>query len=171
MFTGFMVDDSNILKFEAVGNMSSDRKYSVEWWIFKPKGTGEQVMQSSILMSSTFGLYQYALFVLNLGEEANQFSNILGMDEVVLPFEWHSFCISINIGLKQATVFHNGHIQAIQNFKELTDDTEDDLKFMNLGHLGGAKFVGIINEFEAFGSPLPDKELFEWTLCQTKEIT
>ena len=43
MFTGFMVDDSNILKFEAVGNMSSDKKYSVEWWIFKPKETGEQV--------------------------------------------------------------------------------------------------------------------------------
>ena len=43
MFTGFMVDASNIMTFESVGNMSSDVKYSVEFWIFKPKSNGEQV--------------------------------------------------------------------------------------------------------------------------------
>ena len=41
------------------------------------------------------------------------------MDEVVLPFEWHSFCIAINIGKKEAKVFHDGHIQAIQNRGDL----------------------------------------------------
>ena len=91
------------------------------------------------------------------------------MDETVRPFEWHSFCISINFDLKEATVVHNGHIQAIQDFKEINDDVENELKFMNVGHLGGAKFVGTINEFEAFGRPLPEKDLFEWTLCENKE--
>ena len=43
MFTGFMVDASNIMTFESVGNMSSDVKYSIEFWIFKPKSNGEQV--------------------------------------------------------------------------------------------------------------------------------
>ena len=43
MFTGFMVDDSNILTFEAVGKNPSETKYSLEWWIFKPKVNGEQV--------------------------------------------------------------------------------------------------------------------------------
>ena len=43
MFTGFMVDASNIMKFESVGNMSTDIKYSIEFWIFKPKSNGEQV--------------------------------------------------------------------------------------------------------------------------------
>ena len=90
------------------------------------------------------------------------------MDEIVLPFEWHSFCISINYDLQEATVVHNGHIQAIQDFKEITDNTKNEVKFMSFGHLGGAKFLGIVNEFEAFESPFTDKERVEWTLCKNK---
>ena len=63
--------------------------------------------------------------------------------------------------LKRATVFHNGRIQAIQRFEELNDDIEDKLRFMTLGHLGGAKFVGKLMDFEVFGRPLPDKELLD----------
>ena len=111
---------------------------------------------------------QFGLLVLQLGEKSNQFSDVLEMEEVVLPFEWHSFCISINTGLKQAAVFHNGHIQAIQLFKKLNDGTEDKTKFMTSGHLGGAKFVGTIIDFEVFGRPLPDDDLLKWTLCQNK---
>ena len=36
-----MVEASNIFSF--AGKMSLDVKYSVEWWIFKPKKNGEQV--------------------------------------------------------------------------------------------------------------------------------
>ena len=43
MFSGFMVDGSNILKFEGVGNVISNEKFAVEWWIFKPKENGQQV--------------------------------------------------------------------------------------------------------------------------------
>ena len=93
------------------------------------------------------------------------------MKEVVLPFEWHSFCISINVGLKEADVLHNGNIQAIQLFDELKDNTEDTLKFMNSGHLGGATFIGVISEFEVFGRPLSVKEISQWTLCQKKGRT
>ena len=115
--------------------------------------------------------FQFGQLILNLGGKANQFSNILGMDEVILPFEWHSFCISIDVGLKQATVFHNGHIQAIQFFGELDDDIEDQFKFMTTGHLGGAKFVGKLIDFEVYGKPLSDQELLQWTLCQNQGIT
>ena len=90
------------------------------------------------------------------------------MDEVIIPFEWHSFCISIDIGRKQTAVVHNGHVQAIQLFDELNDDTEDELKFMTAGHLGGAKFEGTLTEFEVFGRTLSDQALLEWTLCQNK---
>ena len=44
MFSSFMADDSNIFGFEGVGNMSSDVKYSVELWIFKPENNGQQVI-------------------------------------------------------------------------------------------------------------------------------
>ena len=90
------------------------------------------------------------------------------MDEVILPFEWHSFCISINVKKKEATVVHNGHIQVIQVFGELADEIEDEHRFMTEGHLGGAKFVGKLIDFEVFGRPLSDKELFQWTLCQNQ---
>ena len=111
---------------------------------------------------------QFALLVLHLGEEDNQYSNVLEMDEIVLPFEWHSFCISININKKKAKVIHNGHIQAIQTFEKLEDETEDKSRFMTLGHLGGENFVGLLLDFEVFGSPLPDKNLLQWTLCDKR---
>ena len=88
------------------------------------------------------------------------------MEQVVLPFEWHSFCISIDMQHKQAALVHNGHIQAVQLFDEITEDTEDELKYMVLGHLGGAKFEGILTELEVFGRPLPEDQLIEWTVCQ-----
>ena len=92
------------------------------------------------------------------------------MDEVILPFEWHSFCISINIGKKRATVVHNGKIQAIQLFRKLDDNVEDQDRFMTVGHLGGAKFLGKLIDFEVFGRPLSDQEISHWTLCNNQGI-
>jgi hypothetical protein len=43
MFSGFMVDASNIFSFEGLGDTASGMKYSIEWWVFKPKKNGEQV--------------------------------------------------------------------------------------------------------------------------------
>ena len=111
---------------------------------------------------------QFALLLLHLGAADNQFSHVLEMDEVVNPFEWHSFCISINIAKKEAKVFHNGHIQAIQKFEELEDETPVQSKFMVSGHLGGSKFVGKFMEFEAYGQPLADPDLLQWTMCNNK---
>ena len=94
----------------------------------------------------------------------------MGMQEVVLPFEWHSFCISINIAIKKVAVFHNGHIQAVQAFPDTEEvKTENNFKILTSGHLGGEKFVGIVADFEVFGRPMPDQEMLEWTLCQNEE--
>ena len=112
---------------------------------------------------------QFGLLVLNLGEVANQYVTTLGMDQMVLPFEWHSFCISINIELKQATLMHNGHIQLIQKFHPPEMETEDQYKFMTSGHLGGPKFEGILLDFETFSRPLSDEFILQWTLCESKE--
>ena len=43
MFSGFMVDASNIMKFEGAQNLDSSAKYSVQWWIFKPSMDNKQV--------------------------------------------------------------------------------------------------------------------------------
>ena len=60
---------------------------------------------------------------------------------------------------------HNGHIQLIQMF----EDIKDKYKFLTTGNLGGAKFVGTVINFEGFGRPFSDEELFQWTLCGNKE--
>ena len=106
-----------------------------------------------------------ALLTVNLGE---RFRNVLDLDEVVHPFVWHSFCISININLKRVTVIHNGNIQAVQVFDELQLQTEEKLRFMTFGKLLGAEFVGTLTDVEVFGKPLPDKEMIKWTLCQNQ---
>ena len=150
-----MVGASNVFKFESSAKMSAGLQYAVEWWVFKPKMTGQQ----------------FALLVLSLGKTKNQNINVLEMNELVLPFEWHSFCISINVRTKNATVYHNGHIQAVQPFKELKDQLEERSRFMTVGHLGGPKFEGTVIDFEVFGRPLPKKDLLQWTLCKNKETT
>ena len=104
--------------------------------------------------------------MLNLGLIENQYFTTLFMNETVLPFEWHSFCISIDIARQQAVLMHNDHIQVIQLFNDVETETEDNLKFMTSGHLGGAKFEGAIANFEVFSRPLSDEEIMQWTLCQ-----
>ena len=44
LFSGFMVDASNIFRFEGLGNVTSGSKFAVEWWIFKPQKSGQQVL-------------------------------------------------------------------------------------------------------------------------------
>ena len=65
---------------------------------------------------------------------------------------------------------HNDHVQVIQEFGDVTDDIEENLKYMTTGHLGGAKFEGLITEFEVFGRPFSEKELLAWTLCENKVL-
>lgn len=152
MFSGFMVGASDVLKFKSPADLGEGLKYAVEFWVFKPKITGQQ----------------FALLVVHLGEKKNQNLNVLEMDELVLPFEWNSFCISINVETKNVTVYHNGHIQAVQPFKDIESGTLESSKFMTVGHLGGSKFVGTLIDFEVFGRPLPKEDLLDWTLCQNK---
>ena len=42
MFTGFMIDASNLFKFERKQN-GIKGSFSVEFWIFKPAKSGQQV--------------------------------------------------------------------------------------------------------------------------------
>ena len=46
MFTGFMVDASNIFTFRGIGNLTADLDYSIEFWIFKPTTDIEQAMHT-----------------------------------------------------------------------------------------------------------------------------
>ena len=48
MFSGFMVDASNIMRFEGVGNLSSNMEYSMEFWIFKPTTLSQQVILGNL---------------------------------------------------------------------------------------------------------------------------
>ena len=101
-------------------------------------------------------------------EEMNIFKNFIAMDEIILPFEWHSFCISINPRENTMKLYHNDHIQARQNFSMTHGKDEGIGKLMTMGHLGGPKFVGFLSDFQIFGSALSDEDLSGWTTCSIK---
>ena len=100
--------------------------------------------------------------------DQNVFNNILEMKQLVLPLEWHSFCISIDLQKNQMKLYHNDHVQAVQNFTVTHNDHAGLAKLMTKGHLGGAKFVGYIADFQIFGSSLPENEILQWTSCQSE---
>ena len=100
--------------------------------------------------------------------DKNGFSNILEMKEIVLPFEWHSYCISIDLTDKVLRFYHNDHIQTMQNFTITHEDEVGLSKLMTKGHLGGPMFVGYIADFQIFGSALSEDIIFEWTSCKTR---
>ena len=107
---------------------------------------------------------------MKLGGVENYYSTSLSLLEKVLPFEWHSFCLSIDVQLSEATLVHNDHVQVIQEFGEVTNDIEDNLKYMTIGNLAGAKFEGLITELDVFERPFSEKELLAWTLCENKVL-
>ena len=73
--------------------------------------------------------------------DKNVFNNILEMQELILPFEWHSFCISIDLMKNSMKLYHNDHLQAVQNFTIVHGDKVGLRRLMTKGHLGGQKFV------------------------------
>ena len=97
--------------------------------------------------------------------DKNVFNNILEMKEVIVPYTWHSFCISIDLVKNIIKLYHNDHIQAVQHFTITHNDKEGLSKLMKQGNLGGPKFVGLVTDFQIFGTALPEALIFEWTSC------
>ena len=98
--------------------------------------------------------------------EKNVFNNILEMQEIVVPYAWHSFCILIDLVKSFMKLFHNDHVQVVQKFEVMHDDKEGLSKLLTKGHLGGSKFVGILTDFQMFGSTLSEEIIYRWTSCQ-----
>ena len=44
MFTVFMVDASNMFKFQGFSNETTETSFDVELWIYKPRADGKQVI-------------------------------------------------------------------------------------------------------------------------------
>ena len=95
---------------------------------------------------------------IDFGDKNSNFMNFLEMNEIVLPFKWHSFCISLSPD--KALIFHNGKKQGVLSFK-----STKNLPLLNYGILGGTKFKGIIADFNMFGHLLSEEKLSVWTLC------
>ena len=98
--------------------------------------------------------------------DKNVFNNILEMKQIILPFEWHSFCLSIDLENNTMKLYHNDHIQALQKFTATHGDKQGLSKLMTKGHLGGQKFVGYLTDFHIFGEALSDETILKWTTCQ-----
>ena len=170
MFTAFMGDASNVMSFYE--DVDDSVGYAVEWWIFKPQLSGQQVKNVSVNYGQSLS-FKFAMVIIKTGDsltdrEANVFKNIVEMDEIILPFKWHSFCISIDPSENNMKLYHNNHIQAIQDFTMTHADKKGFSKLMTKGHLGGPKFVGYLTDFQIFGSALSKETILEWTSCRSK---
>ena len=171
MFTAFMGDASNIMSFYGDVDVPDGVGYSVEWSVFKPQKSGQQVKQSKLY--SVITNLQFALVVIKLGNtffdiDKNVFNNILEMKEIILPFEWHSFCISIDLVQNNMKLYHNDHLQAVQHFTINHGDKRGLRRLMKKGYLGGQQFVGFLSDFQIFGTSLPEDDIFEWTSCMVQ---
>ena len=105
------------------------------------------------------------MFSIEFGDADNRFMNFLEMNELVLPFKWHSFCVSLSS--KKALVYHNGNKQGNQTFN--LPNKQKKLPILNSGILGGTKFKGFVVDFHIFGRELSERELSSWTRCQIQE--
>ena len=113
------------------------------------------------------------MVVVKMGNEffdidKNVFKNILEMYEIILPFEWHSVCMTIDLTKNTMKLYHNDHLQVVQNFTVAHQDQEGLSRLMTRGHLGGQRFVGYIADFQVFGSALPEDKILQWTTCNSK---
>ena len=97
--------------------------------------------------------------------DENIFNILLEMREIILPFEWHSFCISIDPANKLVKLYHNNHIQAEQHFTIENSGEKGMFRLLTRGHVGGQKFVGYITDLQVFESVVADDVLFDWTSC------
>ena len=167
MFDGFLADSAKILTFEAGMDSAIGSKFDIDFSIFRPQGLDKQVDISFSTYYISF-LNQVALLILTLGEEDDPFINSISLKEIVLPYVWHSFCISIDIGQKEMLVTHNGKVEANQPIQGVKDSYLKNFPLLRFGKLGGTNFVGSIAEFEVFAQALPLKELLQWTTCQIK---
>ena len=100
--------------------------------------------------------------------DKNGFNNMLQLKETIVPYAWHSFCISIDLVQNITKLYHNDHIQMVQRFTITHNDTEGLYRLMTKGHLGGSQFVGLIADFQMFGSVLSEEIVFQWTSCQAE---
>ena len=97
--------------------------------------------------------------------DKNIFNNILEMQEIIVPYAWHSFCITVDLEQRSVKLYHNDHVQVVQNFEVKHDDMNGLSKLMTKGHLGGSQFVGILADFQMFGKVLPEDFILKWTSC------
>ena len=108
--------------------------------------------------------FQFAIFLLNLGTQAMKFLNTVELYDKVLPFEWNSFCISMS--KEKVVIYHNGQVQGMQNMT--IKDAGRHLKTLTMGHIGGAKFIGIISDLQIHSRELSGEELSKWTKCRNE---
>ena len=172
MFTAFMSDASNIMSFYGEKDMNDAAGHAFELWMFQPQKSGQQVIKLSFF-KLIFYFLQFAMVVMEIENtfqptNRNTFNNFLVMKEIILPLEWHSFCLSIDPVTNIVKLYHNDHIQAKLDFKFEETDNQEIFKFMTKGHLGGPKFVGLIADFQIFGTVLPEEAVLAWTGCQTR---
>ena len=100
--------------------------------------------------------------------EKNPWWNVIKLQETIAINEWHSFCLSVNVDLRNMSIIQNGNIIAQKSFEILHNDIDSRLKrLMPYAYMGGNS--GSIADAQIFSRSLTYEEMKKWTLCQGDE--
>ena len=100
----------------------------------------------------------------------NKFTSFLEMDEVIMPFEWHSFCVTINPKEGKLLLYHNNKVQLEQDFKMTHPEKIGSGKILTHGHIGGPKFLGYLTDFQIFTTDIGKERILKWTSCAEEVV-
>ena len=92
----------------------------------------------------------------------------IDLDDKIGVYDWHSFCVALNLVEKIVHVVQNGKIIVIKHFDSAYEDFTRLKNLMQTVYIGS--FRGFVTDTQVFSRPLGTDEMERWTLCEDSKI-
>ena len=90
--------------------------------------------------------------------------NNIDLDDEINLNEWHSFCLSIDLEIRNLTIFQNGEMIVRAHFEVTHDQPESLNNLLPYAYVAGHS--GSMADIQVFSRPLSPEEMRMWTLCE-----
>ena len=91
--------------------------------------------------------------------------NNIDLDDEINLNEWNSFCLTIDLTIRNLTIFQNGEMIVRKHFEVTHDDPESLNKLLPYAYVAGHS--GSMADIQVFSRPLGPEEMKMWTLCES----
>ena len=90
--------------------------------------------------------------------------NNVDLDDEINLNEWNSFCLTIDLEIRNLTIFQNGEMIVRKHFEVTHDDPESLNDLLPYAYVAGHS--GSMADIQIFSRPLAPEEMKMWTLCE-----